>query len=677
MTLDVRPSPRPVRDPLVIVHCGAMSGTRLDKRVRQVRETLPGAVDLTVTVLGRPAVTTPALRRVDVAVISDGGARLLADSVSSDRMVVVIPFGAQVERGWYEEVLARAAAHPDHIGVIPLGDEHLFVYPAAVRLLDAPRRAWTAVAGLSRRHDHASLRPRTLAAVLIVKDEERVLQSCLEAVRPLVDEILVYDTGSSDATRAIAAAAGARVVCGYWDDDFGGARNRALSHCEADWVFSIDADEIVEAEVTSLRRWVDAADGTVALVDIVSTDWEGARDGHRSRSVRLFQREHHGWAGSLHEQVVTTTPTVQSTACTSLPPVTIFHSGYRDADALVKGKRDRNLEISRLALTKLDPASMAWGDACVDYGRSLALGGRLDECMAVLSEVLDHQVSAPQLVQASRTVLGLLLNADRVDEAEAWVERVQTGGEAPGRVAIWRSQIIAKKGDIENARAILTQLIAEPGRGGTDLWGQRLPHEAAAVALTELELTAGFVDEAWNRALVVLEQSPDTAPIVLLMRATLSAGHQLSDLAHRAPAAFIARTAREIFTVCPDVALMWFAACREVLPADPSVIVGGSIAAARTGVPEALAWAMHAREVGVDVCALELVAEDREVPVSARLSAYALLLHGFLQESVRRPLSELMQSATEEERKVALRTLRTVNPLAADLLTPPAGGGKR
>ena len=53
-----------------------------------------------------------------------------------------------------------------------------------------------------------------LSVCLIVKDEEQLLASCLQSVADVADEIVVYDTGSTDRTVEIARAAGARVVEG-------------------------------------------------------------------------------------------------------------------------------------------------------------------------------------------------------------------------------------------------------------------------------------------------------------------------------------------------------------------------------------------------------------------------------------------------------------------------------
>ncbi len=93
-----------------------------------------------------------------------------------------------------------------------------------------------------------------LSACLIVRDEEQALPRCLASLRTLVDEVVVYDTGSTDSTGELARQAGARVIEGYWDDDFGRARNACLQHCRGESILWIDADEcFVCPDVRELR----------------------------------------------------------------------------------------------------------------------------------------------------------------------------------------------------------------------------------------------------------------------------------------------------------------------------------------------------------------------------------------------------------------------------------------
>ena len=85
----------------------------------------------------------------------------------------------------------------------------------------------------------------TLAFCLIVRDEEQDLPRCLDSIKMVADEIIVVDTGSRDRTRDIAAVFGARVFNFEWCDDFSAAKNFAAGQAEADWIFSIDADEVL------------------------------------------------------------------------------------------------------------------------------------------------------------------------------------------------------------------------------------------------------------------------------------------------------------------------------------------------------------------------------------------------------------------------------------------------
>jgi glycosyltransferase involved in cell wall biosynthesis len=89
---------------------------------------------------------------------------------------------------------------------------------------------------------------------VIARDEERFLAECLASVRDHVDEVVVVDTGSRDRTRAIASAAGARVVDFEWCDDFSAARNAGLDAVRGTHVLVLDADERLVDPSRSLRR---------------------------------------------------------------------------------------------------------------------------------------------------------------------------------------------------------------------------------------------------------------------------------------------------------------------------------------------------------------------------------------------------------------------------------------
>ena len=87
-----------------------------------------------------------------------------------------------------------------------------------------------------------------LSLSMIVRDEEARLGECLRSVQGFADEMVVVDTGSTDATVAIAEAAGARVEQIPWPGDFAPARNQALEFLNGDWVLVLDADEQLRPE---------------------------------------------------------------------------------------------------------------------------------------------------------------------------------------------------------------------------------------------------------------------------------------------------------------------------------------------------------------------------------------------------------------------------------------------
>jgi len=86
-----------------------------------------------------------------------------------------------------------------------------------------------------------------LSVIIITKNEAANIRACLESVK-WADEIIVVDSGSSDATAEICRELGAKVHAHDWPG-FGIQKNRALSYATGEWIFSIDADERVTPDL--------------------------------------------------------------------------------------------------------------------------------------------------------------------------------------------------------------------------------------------------------------------------------------------------------------------------------------------------------------------------------------------------------------------------------------------
>lgn len=89
-----------------------------------------------------------------------------------------------------------------------------------------------------------------LSIIMITKNEEQRIERCLESVR-WADEIIVVDSGSNDRTREICSRYPAVRFFEHPWAGFGRQKNQALHLATGEWVFSLDADEIVTPELAA------------------------------------------------------------------------------------------------------------------------------------------------------------------------------------------------------------------------------------------------------------------------------------------------------------------------------------------------------------------------------------------------------------------------------------------
>ena len=121
----------------------------------------------------------------------------------------------------------------------------------------------------------------SLTVVIVAKNEARNIADCI-ASASFADEILVLDSGSTDSTAALAAAAGARVMKTDWPG-YGPQVARGFALAKSDWVLSLDADERI---TPALCAQVQAA--------VRSTGFDGYRIPRISEFCGRFIH-HSGW----------------------------------------------------------------------------------------------------------------------------------------------------------------------------------------------------------------------------------------------------------------------------------------------------------------------------------------------------------------------------------------------
>ncbi len=188
---------------------------------------------------------------------------------------------------------------------------------------------------------------RSLSLCMIVRDEEQNLARCLESVRGVVDEIIVVDTGSLDATREIARSFGADVHEMVWPNDFSVARNVSIERATGDVVLVLAADEEVDAgSREAMRTAVDTTTAQGLRVRVRNLMPPGEVSAFQDDfQTRLFTRRPGVlYEGAIHEQIV---PSIERTGGTiESADVTIVHHGYR-SDAVQGGqsRARRNLAM--------------------------------------------------------------------------------------------------------------------------------------------------------------------------------------------------------------------------------------------------------------------------------------------------------------------------------------------
>lgn len=127
-------------------------------------------------------------------------------------------------------------------------------------------------------------RPRSLAALIVARNEAERLPDCLASVA-FADEVVVVLDRTTDASAAIARAAGARVIEGAWELE-GDRRNTGIDACTGDWILEVDADERVSPELAAaIRETIASSD--FAWHQVPVDNYVGGR---------LLR---HGWAGSF------------------------------------------------------------------------------------------------------------------------------------------------------------------------------------------------------------------------------------------------------------------------------------------------------------------------------------------------------------------------------------------
>ncbi|QEP43634.1 glycosyltransferase family 2 protein [Ectothiorhodospiraceae bacterium BW-2] len=146
-----------------------------------------------------------------------------------------------------------------------------------------------------------------ISATIISYNEEQKIEACLQSLLPVVNEIIVVDSFSSDATCEIARRYTDKVVLHPFDG-YIEQKNYALSLASYDWVLSLDCDERLspelQASILALKERLDQHDAyqmarkTFYVYRWLNHSW------YPDRKIRLFNRRTAHWGGvNPHDRI--------------------------------------------------------------------------------------------------------------------------------------------------------------------------------------------------------------------------------------------------------------------------------------------------------------------------------------------------------------------------------------
>lgn len=306
----------------------------------------------------------------------------------ADKRIAFLLIAVLIQQQKHERAMERIERAMTQFGI----DEGMLAAALKVRAQTGPHAV----------HRIGSAAPR-LSLCMIVKNEAAHLARCLMSVKPIVDEMIVVDTGSTDRTREVAAAFGAKVFESAWAHDFSAARNVSLSKASGDWILVLDADEaMAAADHGRLRKRIEQKPARRTAYKLTTrnyTDQVGSRGWAANDGVYVGEEAGRGWVPSLKVRLFPNDPRIrfvnpvhelveptlaEAGVAIEACDIPVHHYGRLDPDKV----RAKGEDYYRLGMKKIQAAA---GDpeALKELAVQAAELGKYHEALTIWEKVLE------------------------------------------------------------------------------------------------------------------------------------------------------------------------------------------------------------------------------------------------------------------------------------------------
>lgn len=347
---------------------------------------------------------------------------------------------------------------------------------------------------------------------MIVRDEERVLDSCLASASPFFSQIIVVDTGGTDSTKEIALRRGVDLREIAWPDSFAEARNESLKGAKGKWIFWMDADDTLPPmSGMALLKAATKADSSISgfVVPVRFTD-EGPQSGVQVDHVKLF-RNIPGleFEGRIHEQILPSLRRLSPSGFIARLDAHVLHSGY---DTSPEGQAKKRIRDEKLLKLDLDERP---GHPFVlfNLGMTAHYSNDHEEAIDWLDKSLEASREGESHVRKAYALKGISLRRlGRVDDAiEAFEQGLAEVGDDP-ELHFQLGHLYAERGQNELAKERYLACLETDASGAftsfdRGIQGFKTMHNLAAVHV-------GLRDYEGARKwfLTALNQAPEFLP---------------------------------------------------------------------------------------------------------------------------------------------------------------------